>query len=58
MQEVQLKKAKTHKGRVFLENKKPKAVENPKQCAMLNTFNSNEILRMVLNDLVNLFSQK
>lgn len=52
MEEVQLKKAKTHKGRMFLENRKPKAVEDPKKCAFINTHNSNEILRMVLNDLV------
>lgn len=52
MEEVHLKKAKTHKGRVFLESRKPKAVEDPKQCSLINTFNSNEILRMVLNDLV------
>jgi hypothetical protein len=53
MEEVHMKKAKTHKGKVFLDSRKPKAVEDPKQCSLINTFNSNEILRMVLNDLVN-----
>jgi hypothetical protein len=52
MEEIQLKKAKTHKGRMFLESRKPKAVEDPKQCALINTSNASEILRLVLNDLV------
>merc|ERR1711934_1133566 len=45
------KKAKTHKGKVFLESKMPKAVEDPKVSVLLNTNNSSELMRMVLNDL-------
>ena len=52
MEGVELKKAKTHRGRMYLESRKPKAVEDPKQCVFLNTNNSSELLRMVLNDLV------
>ena len=49
---VEMKKAKTHKGKVFLQKKMPKAVEDPKMSVLLNTNNSSEIMRMVLNDLV------
>jgi hypothetical protein len=49
---VEMKKAKTHKGKVFLESKMPKAVEDPKISVLLNTNNSSEIMRMVLTDLV------
>jgi ribosome production factor 2 len=44
-------KAKTHKGRVFLQNKEPKLVEDNKHCLFINTNKSNEVLRMVLTDL-------
>jgi hypothetical protein len=46
------RKAKTHKGRKFLESKLPKVHEDPKNSLFINTGNSNEILRMVMNDLV------
>jgi hypothetical protein len=49
---VEMKKAKTHKGKVFLESRMPKAVEDPKTSVLINTNNSSEIMRMVLNDLV------
>jgi hypothetical protein len=48
----EVKKAKTHKGRLHLESKIPKIMEGPKECIFLNTHNSSEIMRMVLNDLV------
>jgi hypothetical protein len=51
--EVKHKKAKTHKGRKVLEDRLPKAIEDPKLSLFINTANSNEILRMVMNDLVN-----
>jgi hypothetical protein len=50
--EIEDKKAKTHKGRLYLKAKEPKLVEDPKQCLFINTNKSNEILRMVLTDLV------
>jgi hypothetical protein len=53
--EIKHKKAKTHKGRKFLESRLPKAVEDPKLSLFINTANSNEILRMVLNDLVKIY---
>jgi hypothetical protein len=49
------RKAKTHKGRKILEAKLPKVYEDPKNSLFINTSNSNEILRMVMNDLVKLF---
>ena len=49
-----MKKAKTHKGKKWLESRMPQAVEDPKVSVMLNTNNSSEIMRMVLNDLVKL----
>lgn len=48
------RKAKTHKGRKYLESKQPKVFEDPKNSLFINTSNSNEILRMVMNDLVNI----
>ena len=48
------KKAKTHKGRLYLESFDAKIVENPKECLFLNTKDSSEIMRMVLSDLVNI----
>jgi hypothetical protein len=55
---VQMKKAKTHKGKVFLESKLPKAVEDPKMSVLINTNNSSELMRLVLNDLVNKLHKK
>jgi hypothetical protein len=52
--EAKHKKAKTHKGKKYLEDKLPKIVENPKCSLFINTANSNEILRLVLTDLVKL----
>jgi hypothetical protein len=49
---VELKKAKTHKGRLHMESKIPKIIEGPKECLFLNTHNSSDIMRMILNDLV------
>lgn len=46
-------KAKTHKGRIFLKNQMAKIIEDPKEGLFINTDNSGEIMRMVLNDLVN-----
>lgn len=48
------KKAKTHKGKLHLESLLPKVNEDPKNCLFLNTNNSSEIMRMVMNDLVRL----
>ena len=45
------KKALTHKGKLFLESLMPKMIEDPKQCLFINTKNSTELMRMVLNDL-------
>jgi hypothetical protein len=47
------RKAKTHKGRLHQKAIMSKIVEDPKECVFINTHNSNEILRMVVNDLVN-----
>jgi hypothetical protein len=52
--EVKHKTAKTHKGKKYLQSKLPKVVEGPKFSLFINTANSNEMLRMVLNDLVSL----
>ena len=46
------KKAKTHKGRIYLQKLMPKAVEDPKECLFINSDNTGEIMRMVMNDLV------
>ena len=45
------RKPKTHKGKLYLESLKPKVIEDPKKCLFINTQNSNEIMRMVLNEL-------
>jgi ribosome production factor 2 len=45
------KKAKTHKGKMYLDSLLPKLVEDPKQALFINTNNSNDIMRMILNDL-------
>ena len=45
------RKALTHKGKLFLQSLMPKMIEDPKQCLFINTKNSTEIMRMVLNDL-------
>ncbi len=45
------RKAKTHKGKLYLESLQPKLIEDPKQCLFINTKNSTEIMRMVLNEL-------
>ncbi len=52
--QLELKKAKTHKGRKHLQSKLPKVIENTKECLFLNTHNSSELMRMVLNDLVSI----
>ena len=52
MENVETKKAKTHKGRLYLKKFEPKLIENPKECLFINTENSSEIMRMVLSDLV------
>jgi hypothetical protein len=45
-------KAKTHKGRLYLQSKEAKLEEDNKHCLFINSNKSNEILRMVLTDLV------
>ena len=45
------RKAKTHKGKLYFESLQPKLIEDPKQCLFINTKNSTEIMRMVLNEL-------
>ena len=45
------RKAKTHKGKLYLDTFKPKLIEDPKKCLFINTNNSTEIMRMVLNEL-------
>ena len=44
------RKAKTHKGKLYLESLKPKLNEDPKECLFINTQNSNELMRMVLHE--------
>ena len=52
MEDTELpKKAKTHKGKVYLNSLLPKLIEDPKQCLFINTKTSSELMRMVLNDL-------
>ena len=53
--EIDVGKAKTHKGRLFLKSKEPKIEEDPKHCLFINTSKSSEILRMILSDLVKKF---
>ena len=45
------RKALTHKGKLYLESLMPKVIEDPKQCLFINTQNSTELMRMVLNEL-------
>ena len=45
-----VKAAKTHKGRVAIENKLPKLIEDPKRTIFVNTINSSEIMRMVATE--------
>lgn len=45
------KKAKTHKGKLYLESIGPQIVEPPKECLFINTENTSELMRMVLSDL-------
>lgn len=49
--ETNTKKAKTHKGRLHLNSLAPKLVEDPKECLYINTDNSSEIMKMVMNNL-------
>ena len=44
------RKALTHKGKLYLESLMPKMIEEPKQCLFINTQNSTELMRMVLNE--------
>jgi hypothetical protein len=46
------KKAKTHKGRLYLQTLAPKLIEDPKQSLFMNSDNSSEIMRMILGNLV------
>jgi hypothetical protein len=50
-----IKKAKTHKGRMYLKSLESKLIEDPKECLFINTDNSCELMRMVMNDLVKIF---
>lgn len=50
--QIEVKKAKTHKGRLHLQSKIPKVIEGPKESIFLNTHNTSDIMKMVLNDLV------
>ncbi len=46
-----LRKATTRRGKIELSKRLPKLIEDPKICCFINTSNSSEIMRMVLNDL-------
>jgi ribosome production factor 2 len=48
---LKIKSAKTQKGKNYLKNLLPKLIEDPKQCLFINTQNTSEIMRMILNDL-------
>ena len=52
MEDLEERKAKTHKGKLFLDSKRPKEIEGPKQCLFINTNKSSEIMKMILEDLV------
>ncbi len=54
-EKLEAKKAKTHKGRLFIESRLPQVIEKPKNCLFINTKNSSEIMRMVMSDLVFIF---
>lgn len=47
--QIALRKAKTHKGRLHIKRQLPKLKEDPKECVFINTNNSSEIMRLVLN---------
>ena len=52
MEDIELqKKAKTHKGKVYLKSLLPKLIEDPRQGLFINTNNSSEIMRMILDNL-------
>ena len=52
MEDIQLeKKAKTHKGKKYLESLLPKLIEDPKQSIFINTQSANEITRLALNEI-------
>ena len=45
MEDIELpKKAKTHKGKVYLNSLLPKLIEDPKQCVFINTKTSSELM--------------
>lgn len=46
-----LKQAKSHKGRLVIDSKLPKLVEDPKKAMFLNTENSSEMTRIALLEL-------
>ena len=48
---LKIKTAKTKKGKSYLKNLLPKLIEDPKQSLFINTTNSSEIMRMIMNDL-------
>ena len=48
---LKIKTAKTQKGKSYLKNLLPKLIEDPKQSLFINTTNSSEIMRMIMNDL-------
>lgn len=52
MESIEIKKAKTHKGRLHLNSLAAKLKEDPKDCLFLNTDNSSEIMKLVMNNLV------
>lgn len=58
MEQVENRKAKTHKGRVYLKSLQAKIVEDPKQSLFINTDNSSEIMRLILNDMVSKYYKK
>lgn len=48
---ILLKKAKTRKGKAELSKRLPKVFEDPKECMFLNTSNTSELMKLVLNEL-------
>jgi len=46
------KKAKTHKGKLYLESRQPKEIETFKKCLFINNNKSSEITKMIVHDLV------
>lgn len=47
------KTAKTHKGKLHLQSLLPKEIEDPKHGIFVNSANTSQVMRMILNDLVN-----